>query len=331
MAKTKKKTKPFAVKKSPMDPQAKARLRSICVNSAAAMLVISLAVVGFVYARRYVDRRIAFYGQPPKVVLKDRPIWMSDYLAEQIVATAQPMGAHSSFDHQLLVDVGDSLRANPWIKQVREVRRAYGQRPGDTIEIDCDYRTPLALVHWKDYYWLVDDEGVKLPEQFTAQQLPQVVNGRHHKLQFRIVEGVQNPPVESGRRWPGEDLASGLELARYLYAQPYAEEVVRIDVSNYAGRVARNEAQIVLLTKRNTEVRWGRPVNAKDFFVEVSVAQKLDYMRRVWQQYGQVDARQAWIDIRFDKITYPSAAPAPGTGTAAGTEPPSQARLDGPR
>jgi len=42
--------------------------------------------------------------------------------------------------------------------------------------------------------------------------------------------------------------------------------------------------------------------------VEVSAAQKLSYMERVWKQYGRVDANQPWIDIRFDKITYPSAA-----------------------
>jgi hypothetical protein len=115
--------------------------------------------------------------------------------------------------------------------------------------------------------------------------------------------------VESGRKWTGEDLAAGLTLAQYLSGQPFAEEVVRIDVANFGGRVNEREAQLVLLTKRGTEVRWGRPVNAKDFFIEVSVAQKLDYMRRVYTQFGRVDANQAWIDIRFDKITYPSSEP----------------------
>jgi hypothetical protein len=192
---------------------------------------------------------------------------------------------------------------------VNEIRRAYGKRPGDTIEIDCEYRVPLALVHWKDYYWLVDSEGVKLPEQFTAKQLPQVIYGRDSKLLFRVIEGVRQPPVESGRQWMGDDLVAGLTLAQYLAGQPYTEEVVRIDVSNFGGRDNAKEAQLVLLTKRGSEVRWGRPVNAKDFFIEVSVAQKLDYMRRVYNQFGRVDANQAWIDIRFDKITYPSSEP----------------------
>ncbi len=289
-------------------------LRKIAVHVSIIAVLLSVSVVGFKYLKGYVDRRVVFYPKAPKVVLKDRPVWMSDYLAEQIIAAAQPLGAHSTFDHQLLVDVADSLRSNAWIKQVKLIRRAFGKQAGDTIEVDCEYRVPLALVHWKDYYWLVDSEGVKLPEQFTEKQLPQVVTGRDQKLQFRVIEGVHNPPVESGKKWPGEDLASGLELARYLYGQSFAQEIARIDVANFGGRVNQKEAQLVLVTQRGSEIRWGRPVNAKDFFVEVSTAQKLNYLERIWKQYGRVDANQPWIDIRFDKITYPSADP---TGNAA--------------
>jgi hypothetical protein len=305
-----------------LSPEAAQWVRQGLVRGGIALFLLAAVVVALHNAKRHVDRGVAFHPRPPAIVLKDRPVWMSDYLARQIVQVAQPVGAHSSFDHQLLVDVAAALKGNPWIKKVRAVRRAYSHSPGDTIEVDCEYRVPLALVHWQDYYWLVDSDGVKLPEQFNAQQLPHVVNGRGGKLQFRVIQGVTEPPVESGRRWPGDDLAAGLELAKYLYGQPFTEEVTRVDVSNFAGRRDAKEAQIVLLTRRGSEIRWGRPINARDFFVEVSVAQKLNYLRRVWEQFGRVDAGQAWIDIRFDKITYPSG----GTPSAIG-----QARLDGQR
>jgi hypothetical protein len=101
-------------------------------------------------------------------------------------------------------------------------------------------------------------------------------------------------------------MMAGMKMAQNRHGQPYAEEIVLFDGAKYCGTDTPNEALLVLLTKRGTEVRWGRPINAKDFFIEVSVAQKLDYMRRVYEQFGRVDANQAWIDIRFDKITYPS-------------------------
>ncbi len=306
-----KKPKSIAIKSKPrprLDPDVARRLRTIASHVALVVVVIAGAGVGLHFARQYTDRQIVFYGKPPRVILKNRPVWMSDYLADQVVSAVQPVGAHSTFDRQLLVDIGDALKGNPWIKNVVAVRRAFAQHPGDTVEVDCVYRVPLALVHWKDYFWLVDSEGVKLPEQFTANQLPRVMHGRDGKIQFRIIEGVRSVPVESGYQWLGDDLSAGLELAKYLYGQPYAEEVQRIDVGNFAGRSDAKEAQLILLTDRGTEVRWGRPIGAKDFFVEVSVAQKLSYMSRVFAKYGRVDANQPWIDIRFDKVTYPSGA-----------------------
>ena len=168
----------------------------------------------------------------------------------------------------------------------------------------------MALVHWKDYFWLVDGEGVKLPEQFTAQQVPRILLGCDWKMNIRIVEGVRQPPVESGHKWPGDDLAAGLDLVRLLYGKPFVEEVVKVDVSNFSGRDNPREAQLTLVTGHGTGVKWGRPVNAKDFFVEVSTAQKLKYLEQVHEQYGRIDAGQPWIDIRFDRITYPSAGSA---------------------
>jgi hypothetical protein len=207
----------------------------------------------------------------------------------------------------VLVDVGTILRTNPWVKEVRQVRRAFDKKPGDTIEIDCEYRAPIALVHWKDYFWLVDGEAVKLPEQFTQDQLPRIVMGPNRKLNIRVIEGVQQAPVESGQKWAGADLEAGLDLVRLLHGQPYAEEIVKVDVSNFAGRNSQKDAQIVLVTKYGTEIRWGRPINSRDFFVEVSANQKLKYMQQVYEQFHRVDGNFPWIDIRFDKITYPSA------------------------
>src|SRR5204862_1892307 len=122
-----------------------------------------------------------------------------------------PMGAHSAFDHQLLVDVTQMLRASSWIGRVNGVRRVFGNAAGDTLEINCDYRAPVALVHWQNYFWLVDGEGVKLPEQFTVAQVPRIVLGRNGKMNIRIIAGVANPPVESARKWPGEDLVAALD------------------------------------------------------------------------------------------------------------------------
>ncbi len=224
-------------------------------------------------------------------MLKNQPVWMTDFLAEQIAKSAQPAGIHSVFDHDLLVSTRDLLKANPWIADVRQIRRVYGKSPGDTLEIDCDYRAPVALVHWKDFYWLVDGSGIKLPEAFAENFLGRIMFGQDNNINIRVIEGVRQPPPESGARWPGEDVKAAIDLVKLLYAKPYANEVMRVDCTNYAGRRDPKAAQLVLITNKNTEVRWGRPIGASDdYFVEVSPEKKLEYMQAIYHDLHHIDA-----------------------------------------
>ena len=281
-------------------------------RAALAVLTVAVAVSLVVLLRDLVERRYAWPPTAPRVVLLNRPAWMSAALADQILDTARPVGIRSVFDRQLLVDTANALEQNPWIKDVRQVRRAYVQYPGDTLEVDCEYRVPTALVQWQGYYWLVDADGYKLPEQYSPQQLRQAMYNQGH-LTLRLIQGVTRPPVASGKQWPGDDLAAGLEMVRLLSGRSFADELPIVDVSNFRGRVDPQGAQIVLITSRNTEVRWGRPPSAKDYFVEVLTSQKLQCLQDIYQQMHHVDGGQPWIDIRFDQVLYPSPVPAAAT------------------
>src|SRR4051812_35230115 len=123
MAKAKK-SKPLSLK-TPHDAERSAKIRRGMIHFTAAVLLIGAALVALVFDRQYVDRAVAAAKNPPKAVLKNRPVWMTDFLAEQIARCAQPAGTHSVFDHDLLVTTRDLLKANPWIRQVKQVRRAY--------------------------------------------------------------------------------------------------------------------------------------------------------------------------------------------------------------
>jgi hypothetical protein len=328
-----------------ISPEVAAWLRRVGTHASGAALCLLALAAGVFLLKRYVEREVAFPKKPPAVVLKNRPVWMSEFLAASISEGVRPAGAHSSFDHQMLVDRVAMLKTNPWIRDVRQVRRAYGQRPGDSLEVDCDYRAPIALVKWGRDYWLVDGEGVKLPERFAAADVPKIVIGRDGRTNIRIVEGVQRPPPLPGKTWGGDDLTAGLTMVKRLYGLRFADEIVKVNVANFGGRVDLREAQLVLGTKfslpgstQTTEIRWGRPIGSKDDFIEVSAERKLDYIRQVYEEFGRCDARQRWIDVRYDMIRIPSAEPAtappanasanaPGRRTPAGTS----ARADGSR
>jgi len=301
----KKPSKPIA--KKPPSARSEA-VQKFTFHFAAAMAFAAVLAVGFYFARREVALKLAYSADPPNVVFRDRPAWMTDDVAESLTRSVRPMRGSSAFDSRVLADCAAVLNANPWVKKVNAVRRAYGAQPGDTIEIDCEFRAPMALVRWQEYYWLIDADGYKLPEQYTGEQAADLILDNDRRPHLRIIEGVEHAPVESGQKWPGADLAAGLELTRLLFGQRYADEVVKIDIANFAGRVDAREAQLTLVTRYGSEVRWGRPISAKDAFVEVPPAKKLEAMQQIYAQYNRLDAGQPWIDIRFDQVTYPSAS-----------------------
>jgi hypothetical protein len=294
---------------SSRDPAAAERSRRVALNAALAVAIIAGLGATSVQFKKYIDgRAMALNPEPPRVVLKNRPSWMSDFLADSITAPIRPDIAKSPFDHKVLVDAVAALKQNPWIREIRDVRRTYTQAPGDTIEIDCDYRAPLALVKWQDHYTLVDNEGTVLPEQFAESEIPRIIYGSDGKMNIRVIDGVAHKPSSPGQTWPGADLAAGLELVQLLHAQPFSEDVLKVNVANFQGRHSPRDPQLTLVTRFNpaTELRWGRPVSAKDGFIEVSPAQKLNYLSSVYNKYHRVDAGQPWLDLRFDHILYPA-------------------------
>jgi hypothetical protein len=276
--------------------------------SATALVATLFVAAAFYYTQRWVDTRLVFPADPPHIVLKDRPAWMSDALAEQIADVARPVGAHGAFDHQLLVDVADVLAADPrtaaWIRRVNSVRRVYGSGPADLIEIDCDYRAPAAIVHWGDYYWLIDADGDRLPEQYGQPQLNRILYDGDGRILLRLIDNIAHPPPTACERWPGDDVAAALGLVKYLAAQPCAADVLKVDADNFGGRRDRQGAQLVLVTRDGGRISWGRPAGDKDDFDEVSPARKMARMQQIIDKYGRLDAGHAQLDLRFDEVTF---------------------------
>jgi len=272
---------------------------------------IALVSFGLYKVCKYVDRNVAYSPEPPKVVLKNRPAWMSDLVAEQICAAARPSGAHSALDNRMLRNskamLENNIRTNAWIKQVNQLKLIYGQRPGDTMVLDCDFRVPVALVHYKNAYYLVDGDGTALPERYSADQVTRVIFGPDGRMNIRVVEGIRSDRPMPGQKWEGDDLASALDMIKVLHGKPYAEEIVKVDVSNFAGRQDGSEAQLVLVTRQNTQIRWGRPVTSTDL-AEVPAAEKLRNLQRICAQYKRVDAGQQWVDVRLDQVKCPAVA-----------------------
>lgn len=304
-----------------LSDETRALIRNSLLIGICCIAGFAVVALGIYKVYRYVDSNVAYSAEPPKVVIKDRPVWMSDFLADQICEAARPPGAHSALDRNLLknakIVLQENMRTNAWIREIKQLKLEYGQRPGDTLVLDCEFRAPIALVHWHEKYYLVDGEGIALPEPYTADQISKVVFGRDGRMNIRVVEGIRSErPNLPGEHWAGADLAAALAMVKKLNGRPWAEEITKIDVSNFGGGQDKNAAWIVLYTRQSTQIRWGRPVDSTDL-AEVSCAEKIRNLERIYSQYKRIDAGLPWIDVRIDSVRRPT--PTEGAMIASNT------------
>jgi hypothetical protein len=293
----------MAKKKSSID---QAWLAQTLIKVTIAVILLGGGAYAFVSMRQHVLHDLSYPPSPPVLVLKNRPAWMSEALAEQILKSAQPKAAKSALDHELVAEVGQVLEHNAWVREVKQVKRVYGKAAGDTVEVDCEFRAPIALVAFRNEYILADGDAVRLPEKFGPSTLPRLLLGPDGKMNLRIIEGVAAmPPFVDGQKWVGDDLAAGLDMAKLLYGRPFTEEIQKINVANFKGRKNPRDAQIVLITRYRSEVRWGEPIKLP-FYAELPPIQKLERLGLICQKYGRVDGGHSWVDIRLDKVTYPA-------------------------
>lgn len=190
-----------------------------------------------------------------------------------------------------------------WVKGVNRVI----VRPNGRVSVDCEFRYPRAFVSWAEHCYLVDEDGVRLPGEYTLREC-----SYQRGLMVRGVE-APNPPV--GHFWPGEDLAAGLQLARMLAGQPYRNQVASISVENFEGRITNTQPHLVIATDRaGSRIWWGRAPD-QEMGVENSAEQKLALLRRLYDRYGRIDINRPFVDIRSfrDSISMPTTDLAAGT------------------
>ncbi len=278
----------------------------LALRSLLVLVVLGAGGAAFWKMHQQVEQKLAYPTTPARIVLKNVPEWMSDSTSDAIARSVAPKVQRSALDAQFLRDIADVLSGNPWVKKVHRVRRLYGASAGDTIEIECEYRAPAAFVSSGGDFVLIDAEGYRLPERFPVSAgNPRMMFTEEGRLALRIIDGVASPPPQPGRKWAGDDLAAGLDMLRILFEQACAEDIERVDVTNFNCRAKPREAQIVLHTRYRTQIRWGEPPR-RNFHTELAPAEKLDRLNRIVARYGRVDANHSWLDIRLDKILFPA-------------------------
>ncbi len=251
------------------------------------LLKLSLAVAAFGAALWGLDQaqsqqfRQPEYRQYVSFELIDAPAGVAG-LVEQELAEFRD---RDWIDSALCEQVARRLAGCPWVETVKRVSKA---EPG-LIYVQCDYRRPQALVQRGEYFYVVDEYGVRLPGVYGYQP------------GWILVQGVSRAAPDPGETWPGNDIAAGLRLAGMILEQSYAGQVVAVSVHNYGGREDPYRSHIELVTDSDgNRILWGSAPGEE--LEENSADQKLRILAENFRRHGRIDAHQPRIDISV----YPS-------------------------
>jgi hypothetical protein len=248
-------------------------------------------VFGLKQMENYTNRLAVFTSKEANGTLYNKPTWMSDPLARQILQESfLPIQKELQDLHRRGMDnkfpevLARELAKSPWVSKVHWVRRSFG----GMFVIHADFREPTALVKLEEGCYLIDQEGYLLPGKYKYDAL----------LDCGLLEihGVKSRLPEPGKKWVGKDLQGGVALVKLLKTVEFRHQVTAVDVTNYEGRCDRNASWLVLETDRHTLIRWGRPAG-EEGGLENTADDKVALLRGAYADYHHIDCNRMFVDI----------------------------------
>jgi hypothetical protein len=268
-------------------------------------VVVGTAALGVCMAFDRMDTRVHAlpkYDRSLTLRWEELPDWLqladNRHILEELTDRVDLRDSDRLLDRRLAERIGKAL-ADPsagWVKSVDRIT----VQPNSSVSIKCHFRRPAAWVRHGRYYYLVDEESVRLPGRYEAAAAAGSV--------LLTIDGVGLSPPEVGQVWRGGDLASGLKLSAVLVNRAFRHQIAAIDVSNHDGRHDRNKPHLELTTDREgSRIWWGRPPD-EEFGTEIRANQKITLLETLYRQWGRIDMNRAYVNVMTwpDRITMPA-------------------------
>jgi hypothetical protein len=229
------------------------------------------------------------------------------------------------FEPDLTLAVQQAYESSPWVRDVAVTRRF----PAD-VEVRVELVRPFACAEWDDgQYVLVDAQGEILPSLADEP------------LDSSPLIRAAPPDDGKGRRrlgdedfgWFASAVREGTAVIQDLLAHAYSGlfesvSITAVDVSNYGGRLAPRESEVVLVTdysyldpttnrRRPVLVSWGRSTAHPRGLIELAVGRKLEHLEALLRHNPSLTGVAA-VDVRFDDLYWRAPQPAAAAATVAG-------------
>lgn len=225
------------------------------------------------------------------------PEWLNDanwqHVLPELEARINLHPDTDPYDDRVCPYVAERLAGSAWVAAVRRVSKQSDGR----VKVRAEFRKPFAMIERDGIAYLVDQEGVRLPLQYASSGL--------NRGGWLAIRGVASRVPELGRPWPGDDVAGGLKLARFLYRAetagrtPFRDEIRAIDVRNFDGRKSQWAGRLQLVTiNPRSYIHWGLPPG-EEYDIESSAELKLAMLGELYLAEGHLPD-QGPIDLRAE-------------------------------
>lgn len=263
---------------------------------ASVLAAVAFLVIFVPRMRSYLENRSFVAANDISLRFVNPPGWVDQFRLDELRrAVANAVGDGSSVDPKRLADAQSALDQTGWFKKIHQV----SLEGVGGFAVDAEFRTPFALVVHAGREHLIDDEGCRLPAEWTLGERPE----NPHWVTFANVEGT--PPGEPGKLWPGADLAAGIELLKTVWNRPWKKQITAIDVSRVA------QEGLVVVTRSGGYIYWGCPPGLPTSSEPLAEAKlrNLDYL---FEKTGYIDSGGGRVvDLRTDLPSVKLAATSP--------------------
>jgi hypothetical protein len=220
----------------------------------------------------------------------DLPSWAKMELLDEIKKIPIIEEEHSIFERGLPEKIAEAYSKKPWVAKVHSVKKEFPNK----IKIKFSLRKPFAVFKKGKSFYLLDGECIRLPEKYYYWP-----DGDPETFFIRSSKVSKAPAYWA--KWDDTGIKTGVELVRFLRRNEAHKllNIVIVDVSNIDAKNDSAESDIILITRKGTQIKWGRSSLCKTHG-ELSDIEKLQNLLSVARAEGRNLSRMEYVDVRWD-------------------------------
>jgi len=216
------------------------------------------------------------------------PHWVPADLVEQVVTRANLPREVSVLDDELLRDIAEAFALHPWVEQVVSVRKRFPP----AIEVEVEYRRPVAMVESRRGTYPIDKHGVVLPGQDFSVAATR---------QYPLVTGARSTPQGApGTEWGDPIITDAAAIADALGPHWKKLALLRIECPASPARDdSLDDGVYQIAALGGSRIIWGQPPGSNhpaELDAETKIQRLLEYAQR-FGAFGP-DHGPFLIDIR---------------------------------